>query len=97
MAVAMASGMIPPASAPEFLASCGWEGAENETSTGTRSRLDARGGEEIGGNGGAPAAAARPTPFQEQTARPLNRMLIGGALLGAAAGIALVAFARRER
>ena len=28
MAVAMASGMIPPASAPEFLASCGWEGAE---------------------------------------------------------------------
>ena len=28
MAVAMASVMIPPASAPEFLASCGWEGAE---------------------------------------------------------------------
>ncbi len=28
MAVAMASAMIPPASAPEFLASCGWEGAE---------------------------------------------------------------------
>ena len=28
MAVAMAPGMIPPASAPDFLASCGWEGAE---------------------------------------------------------------------
>ena len=28
MAVAMASAMIPPAHAPEFLASCGWEGAE---------------------------------------------------------------------
>ena len=28
MAVAMAPGMIPPASASEFLASCGWEGAE---------------------------------------------------------------------
>ncbi len=28
MAVAMASKMIPPAHAPEFLASCGWEGAE---------------------------------------------------------------------
>jgi aminoglycoside/choline kinase family phosphotransferase len=28
MAVAMASAMIPPAHAPEFLASCGWEGAQ---------------------------------------------------------------------
>jgi len=28
MAFAMASGMIPPAHAPQFLASCGWEGAE---------------------------------------------------------------------
>lgn len=28
MAVAMASPMIPPPYAPEFLASCGWEGAE---------------------------------------------------------------------
>ena len=28
MAVAMASTMIPPAHAPQFLASCGWEGAE---------------------------------------------------------------------
>src|SRR5689334_3478355 len=28
MAGAMAPGMIPPSSAPEFLASCGWEGAE---------------------------------------------------------------------
>ena len=28
MAVAMASKMIPPAYAPEFLASCGWGGAE---------------------------------------------------------------------
>ena len=24
----MASAMIPPAHAPEFLASCGWQGAE---------------------------------------------------------------------
>ena len=28
MAGSMASGMIPPPSAPGFLASCGWEGAE---------------------------------------------------------------------
>jgi aminoglycoside/choline kinase family phosphotransferase len=28
MAIAMASTMIPPAHAPDFLASCGWEGAE---------------------------------------------------------------------
>jgi len=28
MAIAMVSSMIPPSTAPEFLASCGWQGAE---------------------------------------------------------------------
>jgi len=65
--------------------SCGWEGRESDAG-------------HVGGDGAvtlpAPEASAPSVLYGDEGAR--SRVLIGGALLGAAAGLALVLWARRR-
>lgn len=63
---------------------CEWDGRRDEAT--------AIGDDEVGDD---PAVADRPSPIRLQTAVG-TRAVVGGALLGAAAGLALVLWARRR-
>jgi len=73
---------------------CDWAGSEDERGAELHS---APAGAGTAGNGRPSRAVDGRSITLDRASPAVSRMLIGGALIGAAAGIALVAFARRER
>ena len=70
---------------------CGWDGAEDETVPWHADRLEDG---VTGGRAGTPRGAPRRAPEPEAVTG--SGIVLGGALLGAAAGLALILWARRR-